>query len=329
MKYLVMFPAGASEMVVSVLRASFGPVLECDDSAAIFSTKKPFQADAFPFAKNAFLILAETARGSIDNVTKQLSARVAGTRVSTGRLPFRVMFHVDGGLVPVRPQARKQLEEALAKSTGGTVSSRGDCQEYWVVGRRGWNQMYLASRLPKAKADRLPKGALSDELASLLVHASSPRPSDVFLDPFGGSGSIVAARAGFPAKRVIYNDLRPSDFAISRLKRLRTVSRVEFANWNAEYPPEALAGAVNCIVTDPPWGEFDESIADFRGWLLKTMSGLTKALSPGGGRLVMLVNRRNAEEASHVFSTLGMQGSQPLEILVNGHPATVLRVHWQ
>ena len=34
----------------------------------------------------------------------------------------------------------------------------------------------------------------------MLVAASAPTPDDRFLDPFGGSGALVAARAELPAQ---------------------------------------------------------------------------------------------------------------------------------
>ena len=63
---------------------------------------------------------------------------------------------------------------------------------------------------------------------------------------------------------------------------------------------------VSAIVTDPPWGEYDESIEDYAKFTQALAAEFSRLLNPRWGRLVLLVNRRQegtmqASLAEHGF----------------------------
>jgi hypothetical protein len=303
-------------------------VLESDDSALSFSTPARLDsADAVPIAKNLFVVRGRVARRDLNGTAADLVRAIRDLPRPHACSGFRVMFHVDGRLVASSPWARQTLEDAISAATGLRAQPRGNCQEYWLIGRRHWPAVYLAERLPGSKAN-LPaeKGSLSGELAALLVSLSRPDPHDVFLDPFAGSGSIVAARLSSPARKVIYND-RDKSLCRSAAARLGHHAGLVFSHDDGTSMTSVQAAEVNAIVTDPPWGEYDESIGGYPEFTRFIAAEFSRMLTERWGRLVLLINRRHAELMQEALVEHGFACEPAIGILVNGHPASVIRGH--
>jgi putative RNA methylase family UPF0020 len=328
--YLALFPAGTADLVAEGLQNLFPgvDVHGADESALSFSTSvRLSSADAVPIAKNLFIVRGRTARRNLDGTVAALAKKARDIPRPAGGNGFRVMFHVDGRLVACSPRVRQGLEDAISAATGLRPQPRGNCQEYWVIGRRDWPTLYLGERLPGGKA-RLPaeKGSLSADLSALLVSMSRPAPEDVFLDPFAGRGSIVAARLAIPAQRVIYNDLDKS-LCRSAASRLGHHAGLVVSHDDGTAMTSVKSGDVSAIVTDPPWGEYDESIGDYAKFTRSLAAEVSRLLNPRWGRLVLLVSRRREKQAQESLIGHGFACESPIGILVSGHPASVIRGH--
>jgi hypothetical protein len=303
-------------------------VNESDDSALSFSTPVRLDSsDAVPIAKNLFLVRGRVARRDLNGTVADLARSVRHLPRPGGCSGFRVMFHVDGRLVTSSPQARQAIEDAISAVTGLRPEPRGNCQEYWVIGRRDWPAMYFAERLPGGKT-RLPaqKGALSGELSALLVSLCRPDPADTFLDPFAGSGSIVAARLASPARKVIFND-RDKSLCRSAAAGLGQHAGLVFSHDDGTSMTSVRPAEVSAIVTDPPWGEYDQSMGDYAQFTRSMAAEFSRVLDPREGRLVLLVSRRRAELLQESLAGSGLACEPAIGILVNGHPASVVRSH--
>jgi hypothetical protein len=204
-RYYIQFTAGIGDLVYQTLTGELSGmrVEYSDDSAMIFEAADPPQRIAvLPYVKNAFLIVVSVGRGGLDASIVQLGRRLQNAMFP--RSPdrgngFRLMFHVDGALVPVNPKDKAALERAVAARTGRHVEPRGSCQEYWVVGRTGLDKLLLCMRLPRPRREEKARGAISRELSAVMVAASGPDPRDVFLDPFGGSGPLLSQGWSIPS----------------------------------------------------------------------------------------------------------------------------------
>jgi hypothetical protein len=325
--YIALFPAGTADLVAAGLQSLLpgADVLESDDSALFFATPVQLDSrDAVPIAKNLFLVRARVARRDVDGTAADLATRVRDLPRPRGCGGFRVMFHVDGRLVASSPQARLTLEDAISAATALRPERRGNCQEYWVIGRRDWPVMYFAERLPGSRG-RVPtqQGSLSRELSTLLVSLSRPDPQDVFLDPFAGRGSIVSARLATPARKVIFND-RDESLCDSAAARLGRHAALVFSHDDGTSMTSVNSAEVSAIVTDPPWGEYDESIGDYAKFTRSIAAEFSRLLNPRRGRLVLLVSRRHAEQLQESLAEAGLGCEPPTGILVNGHPASVI-----
>ncbi len=332
MQYLIQFTAGTGDLLRAALVHQFGglEVRYRDDSAMIIeSSVDPEDVAAIPFIKNAFVVIAETERrSSVDKGIAQFG-RIAGNadfRKIPGKIDkFRVVVHIDGSLVPIDPRARATLERAVAGRTGARLEPRGMCQEYWVVGRQGLDRLVFCARLAKARRPDAAKGAVSPELSAMLVAASGPGPRDVFLDPFGGSGSFVAARLEQPVGQVWYSDLDLERHRKVFPRQLTANKRmVRLLAEDALTLPSIGDGSVDVIVTDPPWGEFETMDMPFEEFARAVGRSFARVLHPARGRFVVLVNRRNAQILRDALRAAGLPPNAAHEILVNGHPATVL-----
>ena len=330
MRYYVQFTAGTGTLMLEALDGQLEQlrVRFADDSAMIVeSSSPPTKVASVPFIKNAFVLIAETGRGDLDKGVTQLG-RVAEKR-QFPRLPgatarFRVMVHVDGSLAPVSPRAKSAIERAIAARTGARVEPRGNCQEYWIVGRQGLKELLLCARLPKTQKPAKAKGAISHELSAMLVAASRPAPQDVFLDPFAGSGSFPLARLEHPVRQVWYSDLDLAQHRTSLARQLTENRRVRLLAEDALRLPSVADGSVDVIVTDPPWGEHEDLGRPYVEFARAVGSSFARVLHPIRGRYVLLVNRRNARTMADALGTAGLAPHDEHEILVNGHPATVL-----
>jgi Putative RNA methylase family UPF0020 len=325
--YVALFPAGTADLVAAGLQSLLpgAEVLDSDDSALSFATQVRLDSrDAVPIAKNLFLVRGSVARRDLNGTAADLARGVRDLPRPRGYGGFRVMFHVDGRLVASSPPARLTLEEAISAATGLRPEPRGNCQEYWVIGRRDWPAMYFAERLPGGKV-RPPaqQGSLSWELSALLVSLSRPGPQDVFLDPFAGRGSIVRARLATPARKVIFNDRDKSLYRLA-VARLGDHAGLVFSHDDGTSMTSVKSAEVSAIVTDPPWGEYDESIGDYAKFTRSIAAEFSRLLNPQGGRLVLLVSRRHTEQLQESLAEVGFGCEPPTGILVNGHPASVI-----
>lgn len=137
-------------------------------------------------------------------------------------------------------------------------------------------------------------------------------------------------RLAWPAARVHFNDLK----ARAPQGLLRT-GRVSTSSWDALRPPADLHGRFSTIVTDPPWGEYEDVGGDYGLWAQETAAAMARLLRPEDAVIVLLTNRANedvwasalagAAESTGPGPTgppLGVEGRIPL--LVNGHPASAV-----
>jgi tRNA G10 N-methylase Trm11 len=330
MRYYVQFVAGTGSLVLEALDAQLDGlrVRYADDSAMILETSaSPNKVAAISYMKNAFVVVADTGRGSVDKGVLQLS-RVISTKQfpklsgQTGR--FRIMVHVDGTLTPVEPLAKGALEKAVMQRTGARVEPRGQCQEYWVVGRQGMRELLFCARLPKAQRPAKAKGAVSHELSAMLVAASLPTPQDVFLDPFAGSGAFITARLEQPLKQAWYVDHGLARYRSTLARQLTDNKRVRLVAEDALTLPSLADGSVDVIVTDPPWGEHEVVKQPYEQFARDIADSFARVLHPVRGRYVLLVNRRNASVFGDALAAAGLSADTEHKILVNGHPASVL-----
>jgi predicted RNA methylase len=326
-RYYVQFPAGTGELVAESIGSYVDrpETVYADDSSLIFESESRYaQVVQIPFVKNSFTVIADVVRRDLDEGVLELADSLRYDGLDANADSFRVMFHVDGALVPVSPRAKRALETEITYASGQRMVGRGSGEEYWVVGRTDFDYLMLCRRHIRPKRAAKAAGAISHELSSLLVAASRPAPDDVFLDPFAGSGSFTNARMSFPAKRIVYSDAELARLREDFPAAVREGGDVEFLDEDALALPSFGDHEVDVIVTDPPWGEYEELPLALPEFLDAMARSFDRVLAPRTGRFVLLIARMAAEEAEKALTANHLAVASFHEILVNGHPATVL-----
>lgn len=333
-RYYVQFTAGLGDLAHSSLDEDLGGihVVYRDDSSLLFDVNRRAEVIlGLAYVKNVFIILGEVPRAqdfanSVDLLIRRLKD-MSIERQATSKEPFRVMASINGELIGLPGKSKSRIEDFITARTGAKAEPRGSGAEYWLLGRRDFDKLLFGLKLTKAKAKAkraaVPKGMLAPELSELLVRSVKPSEGSVFLDPFAGRGAIVQSRIRFPAKKIVYSDINYQSCRSDFGKELLRSRLVTFLSEDALELPSIAAHSVDEIVTDPPWGEYEELAEPYIEFSRKMMKSFKRVLAPDG-RCLVLVNRRQEDDLADAFSSASMRILAQHRILVNGHPATAL-----
>jgi hypothetical protein len=236
---------------------------------------------------------------------------------------------------PIPEAARRGLEAAIARSSGGRPDPRGDprSREYRLQARSDGTVLFLERRgSGPDRAGEAPRpGELPRTTCRLLAEMTDPRPDDVFLDPFCGYGGIALERAlASPYRFVFASDLDPAKVesvkAELRGRDFERRRRTFFPKVRNALDASAFeAGFVGAIATDPPWGLYEGGPASGEAAGLLANFALEAArLLGAAGRLVLLVGRDQAALAAGAAGRDFVLG-ESLEVLVSGKKASALR----
>lgn len=326
MKVLCMHAAGLGELVALSLRADVGAeVLYADESAVLISTRSPeTKLGSLAYLKNCFVVIGSVPRRrdlaqAVDPVSRQLS----GWQLRRTGKPYRLMFSENGKLTGVPANSRSRLETAVSRATGGRLLPRGGGDEYWTLSRSELDEVLFCRRMARPKRPDPPKGALASDVAQLIVNAVGPsKPSDVILDPFAGSGALVAARIDRPYREAICSDLGYADGSATLPPQLVRRAGVRRLTDDARELASIPDASVDVVVTDPPWGEFDQGGSSPTELIVAALGSIQRVLR-ANGKLAMLVARRLAGDVAAEWADAGFQIKKSYELLINGHPATL------
>jgi len=196
----------------------------------------------------------------------------------------------------VRKETRTRMEERIRALSGlRPDSERPDL--VFQVQRRADSSAYLVIPEQEKHPETTPKGALPAHSARLLCELSQPGPTDVFLDPFMGSGALPLERARMGAFQMLFaGDADPVlvEAFKERLKegswakkRRLIFPKVLDARDLSRFEP----GFVNVVVTDPPWGIYSRMESRELGDLYRRFLAETRRILDPAGRVVLLTGR--------------------------------------
>ena len=322
------FISGTGDIVGSLLeqRLKDLKLLSLLDGAVEFETNLPYSdLNLFCF-NNLFQVLHRgTLREgeSLDSYLKKVLAeennwgemKSSSSKIQT----FRLVTSRQNQLVSVDASLREKLEKLLAKKSGLRVNRSRPDTEFWVLSRSE-GVAYFLQRLSKHMAyDKLlDPGELHPELAYMMCWLSSPKYTDIVLDPFCGYGAIPLQRSKrFPFEKLYAFDCADKPLARTRDKLPRKNPRIVVERHDAlrleqVLPPES----VDAVITDPPWGVFREVGMELGEFYRQMLRQFKIVLKPGG-KLVLLTSGR--EELFGALETVsGFTLLQEYHILVSG-----------
>ncbi|MBI3973118.1 MAG: RNA methyltransferase [Chloroflexi bacterium] len=169
--------------------------------------------------------------------------------------------------------------------------------------------------------------ALRPPVAHALVWLSGPEPDDRFVDPFCGSGTILAERLPYPARRVIGGD-RSAEALAAAHENVAGDRRVSLQQWDARRLPLS-SQTIDKVVTNLPFGRQVLNQAEIPAVYRAVSEEIARVLTPRGGAVVLTeqvtpleIAARDAGLAVEPVATLSLKGLNPKVLRLRYHSRT-------
>ncbi|HEX4965020.1 MAG TPA: methyltransferase domain-containing protein [Thermoanaerobaculia bacterium] len=337
--YLSTFAAGLGEPVRSALEERLPGVrveLELDGLIVYESGRDAAAVRDLPFFNNSFTVL-KTFSGLGAERGKEVLNEMLAAALADRDLPAQLAKQAKGTfrLVTAWSNELTAVDRGLLEKVEARVAASGRLRphrgrpdhEIWLS-YRSEGHGFLLLRLTRHTAYErvLAKGELRPELAWILCHLSEPREGELMLDPFCGSGAIPLTRATqFPRGLVLASDLDGAQVEKlkARVKEEDLKKRIVVRQGDARDLSRYADGSIHKIVTDPPWGHFQELAGGAEAFYQEVLAELVRVLAPGG-LLVMLAPR--ADFLAPLLAALPLEVVERCEVLVSGRKVAVYKV---
>jgi tRNA G10 N-methylase Trm11 len=240
-----------------------------------------------------------------------------------GYKTYRVMIQHGNQLIHVPRDFTKKIIASIAEQTHLSYSPLTADIEFWFL-IRNERLVVLGIKSTKDKTSddqKQDKGELRPEMAHLLNLLSEPAPTDIYLDPFAGHGSLPSDRmANFPYRQIYLSDQDRS--LMSRLRHQIKGKHITIKDADALRLTYLNDASVNKIVTDPPWGVFQMKDVNYVTFYHDMLKEMVRVIQPKGVIVILTGKPLELQEALFQYSeTLAM--TKKLNTLVNGKKASV------
>jgi len=344
MIYYATFIPGMQEVIAGVLQKRLRDVSieRLLDGAVVFETECTYDSLNFFCFNNIFALIdileSKNSRRQQSgpailefHIRKTLETRKAWPLISENNKKiksFRLVCSMENTLSPVNEKIKQEMERFIQRNSSLQLSRSKPDTEFWFLFRREGFSLFL-KRLTNHRIGEksLNKGELSPQLAWLLCHIADLKHNEIVLDPYCGYGSIPNAGCRhFPIKKFYASDIDRQCVEITRSKSgLRKergeslrgeIFQADFHSIHDFISP----GAVDAIVTDPPWGMYktDVSLQTFYNDMIAVFS---KVLKDNGRAIILSAAEKELESAVKTEQSLKISGKIP--ILVSGKKACV------
>jgi len=312
--YYSSFITGFDKIIPTWMAADLpgAKILRVMDGAVLFSAELGGRSEKLEYLNNTFLVL-DQFDGNAANINVQ-------QRIEAPFKTFKLVTMRENQPSKLDGKIAARLIDRLEAATGAKFESRptdgraSPSGEFWIMTRSDGPALFMM-RVTKHSYSPA-RGEIRPELAHILCRLSEPASNDVMLDPFCGSGAIILERSRIKDYRGVFASDISSD-AIAVLKsKTRKIKQAKFnksvfIKQRDFFANDFNAAFFDCIITDPPWGEFAPIAPDFYDKFLFAAARILKS----GGRMVLLCPRRSAFGAFRVVRSF--------DILANGKKAGV------
>lgn len=339
MDYLGQCISGLQDVLANHLSSTQSTlkVLHIEDGAVIFSSAQKLDLSAFPQFNNLYQFLYRSDKNGSkattmdEALTQCLSASKWQTPASHGARTFRLNLSDENKLVSADKKLIGQLIARIEHAGSLRYTKGRPDVEYWVF-RRDDGQVWFARRLTYQRVTEkdLAPGTLRPELAYALCLLSHPQADDRVMDPCAGSGALAFARARFPFNMMFISDIESEAVKKIRLTLKTTHKRLEkkgrpviVREADARNLDKIEDNFLTAIITDPPWGLYNQIEGDLGAFYNALMTEWYRVLNKGGC-LVLLMGQRELLPALLKKQSALFHCEQQLNILVSGKKAAIL-----
>lgn len=302
MRYISTVISGCENIITDFLRTDIPDIkiLNTLNGLILYETKaEPDLICNLQYLNNTFMVLKTFDKLSgtdKDVITKMISETLGDYK--NINIPnreinvFKIFASYESNLVSPSGHSVSQLIDKIKQTTKSKYNSVGANTEFWFIARSE-KMGFFALRITKNKK-KLSPGELRPEIAYILCRLSKPNENDVFCDPFCGSGAIPLERSRIADYRGIFAmDINPD--LISALKA--KTKKIKNAKFNKSFfikCQDFLKNSfednfLDVIVTDPPWGYFQNISNDFYDLIMAQFARIIKP----NGRLILLTAQKD------------------------------------
>ena len=332
--YFSTFIPGTGEIVSDLLRKKLGKVgikLKLD-GLILFETPAPFQLiKDLRFCNNTFALLKTDKDIDVsDFIDFIASDRFVQKRLKDFILPktktFRVVYSKENKLVNLDNGLTGRLEVFINRGTNLKVDKRDPDVEFWILERSEGN-IFFGTRVTKKQntKDILEQGELRTEVVNILCELSEPDESDVFLDPFAGSGAIPIERARIYRFKNIFAGENDKAIYTSLVKKIKTLGlKIVVGKWNATKLGALTDGSIYKIVTDPPWGQFGQ-YSDIEDLYKRSFGEFYRLLRKNGVLVLLTSQKELVDEILEEYQDKFLLEKE-FNVLVSGKKAVIFKI---
>ena len=238
---------------------------------------------------------------------------------------FRVRFQNENQFVKVDKNISKKAEETVLHNSKLHLDRLSPTTEIWYsIRREGF--AFCGQLISKREftEKNLNKGELRPEIAYLICCYADLKQDDVVAEPFCGYGSIpVQLIKKFRFQKLFVSDIDKEKISINmQKKQLKDNPQIELSVNDAFVLPQIIDRSVDVVITDPPWGYFEQ--IDDIGEFYKKMFTSFKRILKENGRMIILSARKNEIEKAAL--EMNVQILSNLHTLVNGKKASLYKM---
>jgi tRNA G10 N-methylase Trm11 len=246
-------------------------------------------------------------------------------RYLKGKKSFRIICSKENEMIPIEKKYLYSIENKIVKQYNLYLNIYKPEHEFWFLQRREGIGFFML-RLTKNKNKNIFKGQLRSELAYILCYLSEPNKEDIFLDPFAGYNSIPQERNKFQ----YYKNIIANEKDRKKIKFLEKIFRNQ--NINGKIMQEdALnmnsisAGSISKIVTDPPWGLYQQLNTSITKFYDSMINEFYRILKNNGICVVLTARKEEFEKVLEKYKTR-FEIIKKYDILVSGKKTAVYKL---
>lgn len=238
---------------------------------------------------------------------------------------FRVRFQNENQFVKVDKNISKKAEETVLHNSKLHLDRLSPTTEIWYsIRREGF--AFCGQLISKREftEKNLNKGELRPEIAYLICCYADLKQDDVVAEPFCGYGSIpVQLIKKFRFQKLFASDIDKEKISINMQKKQLTDNpQIELSVNDAFVLPQIIDRSVDVVITDPPWGYF-EQIDDICEFYKKMFTSFKRILKENGRMIILSARKDEIEKAA---LEMNVQILSSLHTLVNGKKASLYKM---
>ena len=238
---------------------------------------------------------------------------------------FRVRFQNENQFVKVDKNISKKAEETVLHNSKLHLDRLSPTTEIWYsIRREGF--AFCGQLISKREftEKNLNKGELRPEIAYLICCYADLKQDDVVAEPFCGYGSIpVQLIKKFSFQKLFASDIDKEKISINMQKKQLTDNpQIELSVNDAFVLPQIIDRSVDVVITDPPWGYF-EQIDDICEFYKKMFTSFKRILKENGRMIILSARKDEIEKAA---LEMNVQILSSLHTLVNGKKASLYKM---